>query len=276
MCLLIFSVLLFANQKLSDIYLTGKKLQNEKKYLEAIKEYEQILIQSSHPNKNRWLPITYFEIGICYFELNDYKNSLENFTKLIDSFPQHFLVSKAIYYRDNINNLLKKEAEKAAVKVEKNDIIDTTNVSIANEIIEETKEQSNSTEELNKILDEISEEDLYAELTKANKEFENNNYNEAYNKYFNLLKRFPDNLVIKYNLGITLIKLERYNEAINYLEEVYKKYMNDIDTMLNLAYAYQKINNLKLAQLLWEKVLKIEPNNKIAKYNLSLLKTKKK
>lgn len=295
------STILVSQNNPSEIYLIAKKLQNSSKYSEAAQEYEKIIKYYTSKENKIWLAAAYFELGNCYLALNNSDKAKENFNSLINYFPTHYLVAKARTQIDNIDNIikqqksneenekLKKELEEKKSKIEtqaKAELMTRLNEKVQglNEEISKTEtdikkdyeknSELNEDNKLNKILSELTDNDLYEKINRANDLFEKRNYNQAYKLYNDLYNENKDNDLIKYNLSITLIKLERYEEAIKLLEEVYKNHTADVDTLLNLAYAYQMTNNLKLSQVLWKKVLKLDPDNKVASHNLDVLKQK--
>src|ERR1019366_5538881 len=68
----------------------------------------------------------------------------------------------------------------------------------------------------------------------------------AVRKYQELLKRYPDNVEVRANLGAALAKLERYDEAIEQYRAVLAK-KDNAGLRLNLALAYYKKGALREA-----------------------------
>ena len=65
----------------------------------------------------------------------------------------------------------------------------------------------------------------------------------AVRKYQELLKRYPDAVEVRANLGAALAKLARYDEAIAQYRAVLARKDNP-DLRLNLALAYYKVGRL--------------------------------
>ncbi len=70
------------NPLLKSPLIRGDSLYAEKKYNEALIEYQRVLTE--HPD----LFQLYDKIGLCYYRLNDYDNALEYFIKMLEKEPQ--------------------------------------------------------------------------------------------------------------------------------------------------------------------------------------------
>ncbi len=86
----------------------------------------------------------------------------------------------------------------------------------------------------------------------------------------------PSNLNVVNALGVICIQTGDFKGAINCFEKVLNRTPRDTGIMMNLAAAYQRAGNLKMAKYYTMQVLRIQPQNtNAAKYYQSLQKPKK-
>jgi tetratricopeptide (TPR) repeat protein len=69
------------SEKVSELLVKGNEFYNQKKYEEAIEEYQNIL------KENPMMYIINKNIGNCYYELGDYDTALEYFEKVLEEEP---------------------------------------------------------------------------------------------------------------------------------------------------------------------------------------------
>jgi len=81
------------------------------------------------------------------------------------------------------------------------------------------------------------------------------------------------NLVEAHNLlGCCMIRKKEYHKAIRHFRQAIKINSNHISAYNNLGNAYFIIGKRKEAKRIWEKILKIDPDNKIAQQGLEKIK----
>ncbi len=74
----------------------GDALYKEKKYAEALKEYQRVLAE------NQALFLAYEKIGLCHYRLDDLDNAIENFKHMLEREPQSrdtLINLSAIYFQ---------------------------------------------------------------------------------------------------------------------------------------------------------------------------------
>jgi tetratricopeptide (TPR) repeat protein len=85
----------------------------------------------------------------------------------------------------------------------------------------------------------------------------------------------PDDLEIKYNLGMTYYNTQKYNEAIPYFQEVVDKGTQTMkeynDSMIHLAFCYDLLQKPEKAEEIYKKALEEFPDNKDILFNLARL-----
>ena len=112
---------------------------------------------------------------------------------------------------------------------------------------------------------------------KANKFYENNDYEKAKCLYLNILKYHPEHPETNNNLGLTYRSLNNIDEAINCFKVALKNKKNYLICLNNLAKCLQEINQIKESTSYFEESLKIDPNKKetYKEYALTLFKANK-
>jgi tetratricopeptide (TPR) repeat protein len=289
---LLLSLNIFSQDSADRLFLIGKRLQNEKNYSDAIIIYNKIIETAGIQNR-LWTAAAYFELGNIYYELENYQAAHESFSNLLKYYPSHYLVPNS---RNMLEKIQSKTIDETDASSSEEKILTPTPPLPVSEtyepatapVIFPSKQKSNLAADLKidnnsdtpeselskhyqQILKDLTDSSLYDAIIKGNKLFETGEYEKAYNLYSDLLKENKDNYLVAYNYALTLIKLERYEEAANILDNIFEKYSNDIDVILNLAHVYQKQNKLLLSKMLWRAALRIEPENKIAEHNLKIL-----
>ena len=106
----------------------------------------------------------------------------------------------------------------------------------------------------------------------ANKLYDQENYQEAFKEYSNLLKSYPNNEYLLYNLGNTQFKMKNYAEA----RESYIRSFNFTDTLslselnYNIGNTYLFESKVDTAISYYKRALELNDKDKDAKWNLEL------
>ncbi|PWR75309.1 NosD domain-containing protein [Methanospirillum stamsii] len=86
-------------------------------------------------------------------------------------------------------------------------------------------------------------------------------YNESFSTLNTILKIFPDNPELWSTMGdIYLVNLEQYADSIPFFEKAIENDNQDIHSLVNLAFAYDKTGQSEIALDLYRKVLEINPS----------------
>ena len=95
------------------------------------------------------------------------------------------------------------------------------------------------------------------------------NYDSALNSYNKAISVQPDDLLIKYNMGQTLIRINDYKSAVKTFEDIYA--IDSTNVMYNKYYALAmyKAGFNKKATELYEKYILQNPNDLTAYLNLA-------
>lgn len=102
--------------------------------------------------------------------------------------------------------------------------------------------------------------------------FHNNNYNEAINYFKKALTINPINLKALFNTAVSYYHAEEYQKAKEYFEKASSLNEKDVDSLNYLAWIYHTIDgNIQKAVDTYEKVLKIDADNQVARGNLERL-----
>lgn len=107
-------------------------------------------------------------------------------------------------------------------------------------------------------------------IREGNKLYNDSLYADALNKYLDASIENPSNNIAKYNIANTLYKNNNYNEA----EKIYQELLNTKDIPqenlnYNLGNTYLKKQEFEKAIEQYKKTLRLNPNHKNARYNLS-------
>ncbi|HWP92041.1 MAG TPA: tetratricopeptide repeat protein [Thermodesulfobacteriota bacterium] len=93
-------------------------------------------------------------------------------------------------------------------------------------------------------------------------------YQAAVNFLKLALEENPDSATANHILGLSLSRLEKYDEAITYLEKTKELDPNIRGIYLDLGTAYLKGDDLKMAESEFKEAVRQEPENGLAYYNL--------
>lgn len=111
-------------------------------------------------------------------------------------------------------------------------------------------------------------------LQEADKHFQNGNYAEAEEKYRKALSK-ESSFTARYNLGNTVYKQERYEEAVDHFLDASSVGENDLqssDAFYNLGNAYFQNGDLENAIESFKQAIKFSGSNREAQYNLAVAK----
>ncbi|NOY76344.1 MAG: tetratricopeptide repeat protein [Calditrichaeota bacterium] len=113
-------------------------------------------------------------------------------------------------------------------------------------------------------------------VKKGNEAFKNKKFDEALNKYQDALLKNPESPLIHFNVGDALYKKKNYKEAL----KSYQKALNSKDIHVqeqayyNLGNCLYKLGKLPESILSYKEALKLDPNDRDAKYNLEYVRRK--
>ena len=85
------------NMEISDTYIADQKFRDAIPYLTGVLK---------DPNVGGLKPVAYAKLGLCYYNINQNKQALENYLALIDEFPESPEAAEAL---DNIKNIYVEE-----------------------------------------------------------------------------------------------------------------------------------------------------------------------
>lgn len=108
--------------------------------------------------------------------------------------------------------------------------------------------------------------------------FKKKQYQKALKKYSAALLRAPESKVLHYNLGSAYYKLNNYEQAL----QEYEKALGVSDKIkrsqvyYNMGNSYYRMNKYKEAIDSYVETLKLNPNDKDAKYNIEVIREKMK
>lgn len=94
-------------------------------------------------------------------------------------------------------------------------------------------------------------------------------YEQALALYQKGLSFFQNDPQIRLSIGMTLMSLGRFDEAIKVLDENLMKYPQAVRGHIYLGQAYLQLKQYKKAKIHYEKVLQVDPNNKKVCYGLA-------
>lgn len=98
------------------------------------------------------------------------------------------------------------------------------------------------------------------------------NWEQVKNSYKEILKIDPQNSVANYKLGSIYYGAEDYTTALKYFEKIINLYPFDYDGLLMYAWTNLKLGKFREAEVLFNKLLMYQPNDKSAIQGLSEIK----
>ncbi|MEE4114808.1 MAG: tetratricopeptide repeat protein [Marinilabiliaceae bacterium] len=98
------------------------------------------------------------------------------------------------------------------------------------------------------------------------------NWNEVISQYEKILEITPNNSIALHRMGLLFYGREDYESARKCFEKVVNLYPFDYDGLTMLAWSNFKLNNIRVATILFQKALLNTPNGSSALEGLDLLK----
>lgn len=98
------------------------------------------------------------------------------------------------------------------------------------------------------------------------------NWDQVLNNYLKIIENNPANTTVNYRIGNIYYERKDYNKAYSYFEKVVNLYPFGYDALLMYAWTNLKLGKNREAQVLFNKVLMLSPDDKSALEGLSLLK----
>jgi len=85
---------------ITEMYYNAMNLFSQKKYADAISEYEKILEVSSFKNSSekKIFEKSFLELGKCFLRISKYNDALKTFSTLTKKFPESESFKKALFY----------------------------------------------------------------------------------------------------------------------------------------------------------------------------------
>jgi tetratricopeptide (TPR) repeat protein len=115
------------------------------------------------------------------------------------------------------------------------------------------------------------------QVAEGNKYFAEEKYDEANNKYRDAEVSNPESPIVHFNIGDALYKKRKYEEAL----EAYQKAIQKSDDVqlqaqsyYNLGNTLYRLNKWPESLLAYQQALKLNPEDKDAKYNLEYVRAK--
>lgn len=100
------------------------------------------------------------------------------------------------------------------------------------------------------------------------------NMNVARDIYMYLVEIMPGDVRVHLNLGILNYSEARYSEAVENFSHAVTLIPEDVEAQLGLAQAYEMVDRLEEAQLVYRKILILDAENAIAREQLQILQAK--
>ena len=98
------------------------------------------------------------------------------------------------------------------------------------------------------------------------------NWDQVITHYNKILENNPANTTINYRLGVIYYERKDYTKANSYFEKVVNLYPFGYDALLMYAWTNLKLGKTREAQVLFNKVLMLSPDDKSALEGLLLIK----
>jgi len=98
------------------------------------------------------------------------------------------------------------------------------------------------------------------------------NWDDVVTRYQEIIKIDPNHYLTNYRLGLIYYNREEFQQALRFFERIANLYPFDYDAMIMFAWTNFNLGRMKEAQLLFNKVLLIRPDDYSATMGLSLIK----
>lgn len=103
--------------------------------------------------------------------------------------------------------------------------------------------------------------DMTKQLLEGNDAALQGDYATAVSAYENALKKVPNSIITRRNLGIVLVKVGNYKRARHYLESILPRYENDVEVRYFLGEASRGLADYSAALAQYQKALAIQPKD---------------
>jgi tetratricopeptide (TPR) repeat protein len=113
--------------------------------------------------------------------------------------------------------------------------------------------------------------ELQKEVAEAMEKIQNNDLEGALVMLQGLVEKYPDDSNVHYLLGVTLGRLQRYEEAIPELTRVTELAPGFAPAYQQLGFCYQSLKDMDKALEYYEKPAELDPANATDLYNLGLI-----
>ena len=113
-------------------------------------------------------------------------------------------------------------------------------------------------------------------VLEGNKFFQEEKFDEANNKYRDALIDSPENSIINFNIGNTLYKKKKFEDALKDFEKslFVDNILNQSKSYYNMGNSLYRMEKLPESILAYTQALKLNPNDEDAKYNLEFVRAK--
>ncbi|SOV19118.1 Hsp70/Hsp90 organizing protein, putative [Plasmodium sp. DRC-Itaito] len=233
--------------------LKGNEFYKQKKFDEALKEYEQAI--EINPNDIMY----HYNKAAVYIEMKNYEKAIETCLYAIENrynFKAEFIQVAKVYNRLAISYINMKKYDQA-IEAYRKSLVEDNNRATRNALKE--LERRKEKEEKEAYIDPVKAEE---HKNKGNEYFKNNDFPNAKKEYDEAIRRNPNDAKLYSNRAAALTKLIEYPSA---LEDVIKA----IELDPNFVKAYSRKGNLHFfmkdyykALQAYNKGLELDPNNK--------------
>jgi tetratricopeptide (TPR) repeat protein len=274
---LIFNLQVSAGSSIQNQYLNAVKLMNTGQTQLAYDWFKNMLKQTDDV---KWRPSILFKLSECGVMLGHYAETEDYLNRILKSYPQSKYVYHSKKMLDKIKTELKEktaaEPEKISIEVSEldNKVNNKPDEGTAEIIIDKNKAVYFDQRGIEKVLDKNAESNLnkIEELVNEGNNYFKNNYTEkALDSYLKALELDSSNNVIRFNIAVSYLKLEKFSEANSFFEQVYKSNPDDTEALKYVAYTYQKLNKPLISLIYWKRLKRMVPGDADADENIRLL-----
>lgn len=245
----------------------AQALYNAKRYDEALKQYELILnLDSNNKTAKEMIDdIVYNRYSgeklLTYLGLhasNNPKNYEAQFNYAFELHKNKKYLTAIEYYKKAQNIDPSKEetyVNLAQIYIEQKDY------KKASEVCERGLIMMPDNQNLKRYIADIQNYSMNNEFDMATKLYEAGQYQEALKKYQTIQNK---TLEVKMAIASCYLQLNDFSNANSYYMQVLSETPNNLDALINSAYAYYSLNDLKNAKTTAQKILTIDKSNKEA------------